>query len=215
MPDAEEALTRTAYDTVADAYAEHITGTSYEQGVDLAMIDHFVGLLAAPRRVLDAGCGAGRMLPYLAERGCSPEGIDLSPAMVARARRDHPQFRIEVGTLTDLPLPDGEFDGIFSWYSTIHNPDQDLERMFSEMVRVLRPGGLLLLGFQTGNGMRRVGKGYQGLGYDVVMNRYHRSPDEMVERLEHAQLELVARMERAAVGSEADGQAVLIARRSA
>lgn len=78
MPRAEETLTRTAYDAVADTYADRFTATEPEQPVDLAMIDHFAGLLTEPRRVLDAGCGAGRLLPYLAAQGCRPQGVDLS-----------------------------------------------------------------------------------------------------------------------------------------
>ena len=94
MPEAEEALTRTSYNVVADVYADHFRTTEGEQPIDLATIDHFVALLHEPRVVLDAGCGAGRMLPYLAGRGCHAEGIDLSPNMVRRARADHPDFTV-------------------------------------------------------------------------------------------------------------------------
>ena len=47
------------------------------------MVEHFVSLLPGERRVLDAGCGAGRMMPVLAAHGCRVEGVDLSPEMVA------------------------------------------------------------------------------------------------------------------------------------
>lgn len=210
MPRAEETLTRTAYDTVADVYADRFTATEPEQNVDLAMIDHFVGLLDEPRRVLDAG----RMLPYLAARGCRPEGVDLSPEMVRRARSDHPGYPCTVGSLTDLDYPDATFDGVFSWYSTIHNPDADLDGMIAEMIRVLRPGGQLLVAFQVGEGTRRVGGGFAALGYDIVMNRYHRATAVMVARLEAHGLEVVAQMERSPVASEPDPQAVVIARRT-
>ena len=178
------------------------------------MIEHFIGLLAQPRQVLDAGCGAGRMLPYLADRGCV-QGFDLSEQMVARARMDHPGFPVTVGSMTAIKHPDGTFDGVFSWYSTIHNPDEDLHRMILEMVRVLAPGGHLLVAFQTGQGMRRVGKRFQAMGYDIVMNRYHRSAEWMRTRLEDQGLTVVACLDRGPAGGEADGQAVLIARRPA
>lgn len=214
MPAADEALTASTYDTVADAYADRIVGLDAEQSVDVAMIDLFTSLVPTPRHVLDAGCGAGRMLPYLASKGCDVEGIDLSEGMIDRARHDHPGFRLQVGSLTRLPYADGNFDGVFSWYSTIHNPDEDLDVMITEMVRVLRPDGLLLAGFQTGHGMRRVGKGYEALGYGVVLNRWHRAPDAVVHVMEQHGLTIVARMEREAMGTEADGQAVLLARRT-
>ena len=65
----DEVATRSAYDVVADAYADHFRSTEPEQPIDLAMIDHFAGLLPQPRRVLDAGCGAARLMPYLAALG--------------------------------------------------------------------------------------------------------------------------------------------------
>ncbi|MCE1180416.1 MAG: methyltransferase domain-containing protein [Micrococcales bacterium] len=213
MPEADETLTRAAYDTVADVYADRFTATEPEQAVELAMIDHFCALLGEPRRVLDAGCGAGRMLPYLAARGCRPEGIDLSSQMVRRAATDHPEFPCAVGSLTAIGFPDDTFDGVFSWYSTIHNPDDDLDRILAEMVRVLRPGGHLLVAFQVGEGVRRVGQGFAAAGYDVVMHRYHRSTDDIATRLRSHGLEIVARLERAPVDPEPDPQAVVIGRR--
>lgn len=212
VPEADESLTRAAYDAVADIYADRIVATEPEHSVELAVIDYFASLLEDPRRVLDAGCGAGRMLPYLAERRCHPEGIDLSPEMVRRANQDHPDYPSRVGSLTALDYPDAVFDGVFSWYSTIHNPDEDLDRMLAELIRVLRPGGLLLVAFQVGEGMRQVGRGYAALGFPVVMNRYHRSVSEMIARLAAQGLELVAQLERGPVGSEVDAQAVVIVR---
>lgn len=211
----EEALTRVAYDTVADVYADAFPATEPEQPVDLAMIDHFVALLGDAPRVLDAGCGAGRMLAHLAARGCRPEGVDLSPEMVRRARADHPAYRCTVGSLTALDEPDEEFDGVFSWYSTIHTPDDDLDQVLAELVRVLRPGGHVLLAFQVGEGMRVVGQGFAALGHHVVMHRYHRGVTDVASRLERLGLSVTARMERGPLGAEADPQAVVIARRPA
>jgi len=212
MPDAEEDITRVAYDQVADAYADHFRTTEPEQPLELAMIDHFISLLSEPRRVLDAGCGAGRMLPYLAARGCDPEGVDLSAEMIRRARQDHPTFRTRVGSLTHLDYPEHTFDGVFSWYSTIHNPDEDLDGMLAGMRRAVRPEGYILVAFQTGEGMRPLGASFRSRGFDIVMNRYHRSMDAMCVRLAEHGLGVAARLERAAVDPEQDPQAVVIAR---
>ena len=78
---------RAAYDDVADLYADHFRATEAEQPVDVAMIEHFVSLLTsadgARPRVLDAGCGAGRMLPLLARFGA--DGQAAKPPTVYRA----------------------------------------------------------------------------------------------------------------------------------
>lgn len=114
MPAADEELAASTYDTMADAYADRIVGLDAEQSIDVAMIDLFTSLIPAPRHILDAGCGAGRMLPHLASKGCDVEGIDLTEGMIARARHDHPALRLQVGALTRLPYAGGSFDGVFS-----------------------------------------------------------------------------------------------------
>lgn len=204
---------RVAYDEVADSYADHFRATEPEEPLELAMIDHFASLLAGGRRVLDAGCGAGRFLPYLAALGCTVEGVDLSPGMVRRAERDHPSFPTQVASLTRLPHPDATFDGYFAWYSTIHNPDRDLPQIFAEGRRVLRPGGLILVAFQSGSGTRDVSEAYRRRGHDVTLERYLRTPDEIAAVLAQTGFSEVARLERRASGPrERDSQAVLIAR---
>lgn len=106
---------RRAYDEVADAYVDHLRSTEPELPAELGMIDHFASLRPGDRRVLDAGCGTGRMLPALAGLGCCVEGVDLSPGMIRRSRRDHGWFPSQVASIADLPFPDGSFDGVFSW----------------------------------------------------------------------------------------------------
>ena len=61
--------------------------------------------------------------------------------------------------------------------------------------------------------MRRVGQAFENLGYDIVMNRYHRSSEDMVTRLVQQGLDVLARLEREPVGAEADPQAVLVAQK--
>lgn len=213
MPQDEPSVRR-AYDEVADAYADAFTATEGEQPLDLAMIRHFADALTtrspAPR-VLDAGCGAGRMLPLLAGFGCRAEGVDLSPEMIRRARADHPGFATRVGSITDLPFPDAGFDGVFSWYSTIHGDDAALALALREFRRVLRPGGLALVAFQAGAGVHDVAPAYRAHGHEIVLARWRRTPDEVAAALRAAGLAERARLDRAPVGPERDHQAVLVA----
>ncbi|OMH36986.1 bifunctional 2-polyprenyl-6-hydroxyphenol methylase/3-demethylubiquinol 3-O-methyltransferase UbiG [Tersicoccus sp. Bi-70] len=209
--DAADDAVRRAYDTVADAYADAFTSTEPELPVDLAMIEHFVSLLAEPRDVLDAGCGAGRMMPLLAGLGCRVQGVDLSPGMIQRAQRDHGQFPSRVAALTDLPLP----DGVLSWYSTIHTPDGELPGVLTELRRVLRPGGHILLAFQSGKGVTDVSPAYRDRGHDVTLRRHNRSADRVAAELRTVGMEKVALLERAAASHERTAQAVVIALRPA
>ena len=205
---------RHAYDTVAEDYATHLPDTRAESPLDLAMVDAFAEAVTSgdDARVLDAGCGAGRMSRYVAERGCRVEGVDLSSRMVAMARRDHPDLEFAVGSLADLPYPDDLFAGVLLWYSIIHTPPAGQARIFAEATRVLRPGGHLLVGFQSGEGTRDVSAAYRRFGHEVRLERHLYTADHVASRSEAAGLREVSRLVRRARGTERDDQAFLLAR---
>lgn len=207
--------TRSTYDAVASLYADAFPGTEPEQVIDLAMIEHFASLLPQSAVVLDAGCGAGRMLPVLARPSVAPTGVDLSPAMIRRAQQDHPQFTTSVANLESLPFKDASFHGVFSWYSTIHTEDAELHTVLEEFSRVVVDDGLVLLAFQVGQEMREVGAAFRQHGFDVELHRLHRTREQMQGFAAQHGCELVADMERAPQGREQDPQAVMIFRKFA
>ncbi|WP_236571884.1 class I SAM-dependent methyltransferase [Janibacter melonis] len=205
---------RAAYDTMAQAYAAAYPTTEPESAPELAMVDHLVELLGPAARVLDAGCGTGRMSRYLADRGAVVEGVDLSPGMLEQARAAQPDIRFETGSLVDLGGDDGRYDGVLAWYSLIHLDDADAARAGREMARVVRPGGLVLVGFQTGSGVRDLGERMRERGLAVDhLPRWHREPDAVLSLLARAGLVEVAVMRRGPVGAEQDGQAAVLVRR--
>ena len=173
------------------------------------------GTAGADPRVLDAGCGTGRMSAYLAARGCLVEGVDLSPGMVAMARRDHPGLPFEVGSLSALPHADAVFGGVLLWYSIIHTPPSGVAAVFAEVSRVLRPGGYVLVATQAGEGVRDVAPSYRALGFEVVLERQLYTADAVAAHLAAVGLEEVRRLERPARDGERDDQAVVLARSAA
>jgi ubiquinone/menaquinone biosynthesis C-methylase UbiE len=203
-----------AYDTVAEDYAAYLPDTRSEAPLDLAMIDAFAEAVGSgdDARILDAGCGAGRMSRYLAEQGCAVEGVDLSPRMVAMARRDHSDLVFTVGSLTDLPYPDDRFDGVMLWYSIIHTPPVGQARIFAEAARVLRPAGHVLVGFQSGEGTRDVSASYRQFGHEIELERHLYTADQVASQLDAAGLREVCRLVRRAQGKERDDQTVLLAK---
>jgi SAM-dependent methyltransferase len=213
---------RHAYDTVAEDYATHLPDTRAEAPLDLAMVDAFAEAVTSgdgagdggilDGGVLDAGCGAGRMSRYLTDRGCPVQGVDLSSSMVAMARRDHGDLVFTVGSLTELPYADDQFAGVMLWYSIIHTPPAGQARIFAEAARVLRPGGHLLVGFQSGEGTRDVSAAYSRFGHEVQLERHLYTADQVALQIEAAGLSEVCRLVRRARGTERDDQAVLLAR---
>jgi SAM-dependent methyltransferase len=86
-------------------------------GRDLAGEARLVDALLPRRaRVLDAGCGPGRVGAFLAEAGHDVVGVDVDPVLIAAAEEDHPGPRWLVGDLAELDLPargiPAGFDGI-------------------------------------------------------------------------------------------------------
>ena len=98
-------------------------------------------------------CGPGHVARYLREHGAQVYGIDLSLELVERARRLNPGIEFHQGTMFALEAADATWAGITAFYSIIHVPRTDHVLVLSEMRRVLRPGGLLLLVFHVGDGV--------------------------------------------------------------
>jgi ubiquinone/menaquinone biosynthesis C-methylase UbiE len=100
----------------------------------------------AQGEVLEAAIGTGRNLAFY-PAGVRLTGIDLSPAMLERARERAGELGVEVdlreGDAQDLPFPGGSFDTVVCTLSLCNVPDD--RRAVAEMKRVLRPGGRLLL----------------------------------------------------------------------
>ncbi len=205
---------RVAYDAVARDYAKHLPDTRAETSMDLAMVDAFADAVATSStaaRVLDAGCGTGRMSRYLADSHCDVEGVDLSPGMIEMACHFHPDLKFGVGSLNALAYPDNYFDGVLLWYSIIHTPPVDHDRIFAEAGRVLRSGGHILIGTQSGYGVRDVAPAFRRFGHEIELVRYLTTADQIVARLEGVGLRETARMVRVSGGSERDGQTVVLA----
>ena len=91
MPDDWLSDTRSSYDTDASGYAEKVRGLldgSPYLRASLALFAELVGD-AGGGPVADVGCGPGYVTSYLHDIGVDAVGIDLSPEMIAIARRDH------------------------------------------------------------------------------------------------------------------------------
>jgi SAM-dependent methyltransferase len=204
--------TRSSYDTDAAGYAAEVRGLLDERPYLRASLTLFADLVNEGERgpVADVGCGPGYVAAYLHDIGVDAFGIDLSPEMVAVARRDHPEVSFEVGTMTNLDLADGSLAGIIAFWSVIHVPDDAVPGVFEEFGRVLRPGAPVLIGFHVGDETRHTDKGYTGRR--INLDSHRRRPSTVARWLREAaftmEAELVMRPDEEVPG------AILFARAS-
>ncbi|WP_243793847.1 class I SAM-dependent methyltransferase [Saccharopolyspora gloriosae] len=122
------------FEACADAYREAVEGVGIRAGW----------------HVLDAGCGSGTFLPWLAElvgeRG-RISALDLAWENAERAsermRNHQARLRTEIrqGSVLRLPYPDASFDAVWCANTTQYLDDAELARALSEFRRVTRPGG--------------------------------------------------------------------------
>ncbi|WP_298040999.1 class I SAM-dependent methyltransferase [uncultured Microbacterium sp.] len=137
-----------AYDTRAAEYIEVLGDIAQMDAADRALIGEWRD--ATEGRLLDAGSGPGHWTAFLNDGHHEACGIDLSAEFVASAQERHPSIRFEVGTIREMPYADDEFGGVLAWYSLIHARPEELTEMVDELIRVLRPGGSILIGYFDG-----------------------------------------------------------------
>jgi SAM-dependent methyltransferase len=171
---------QTSYDAVADEYVERIFNELQHKPLDRQLLDRFADRVREIGVACDMGCGPGQVARYLHERGVRVMGIDLSPAMVERARRLVPGVEFRQGDMTTLDLPDESLAGIAAFYSLIHIPREDLAATLAELWRVLRPGGLLLIAFHIGDETIHLDEWW---GHQVSVDFNFLPPDEITTHL--------------------------------
>lgn len=184
-----------AFGELADEYAARIDEKPHNAHLDLpATLDLLPPVDGS--RVLDAGCGSGRYAEALVDRGARVVAVDASPEMLAHAR-DRVGTRATV-LHADLAEPldfadDGEFDLVVSGLTLQYV--RDLDHVFDEFARVVRPGGVVVASthhpFDTSRraddgdyfAVERTSHVWTGFGDPVEVPSYHRPLAAMLDPL--------------------------------
>ncbi|MET8910092.1 class I SAM-dependent methyltransferase [Micromonospora sp. NPDC004551] len=128
------------------------------EGADLAGEARLLDALVPPgARILDAGCGTGRVAAALAARGHTVVGVDADPVLVDAARADHPGPRFLVADLAELDLAAQDepepFDAAVVAGNVMVFVAPGTERaVLSRVAAHVRPDGLVVVGFGTDRG---------------------------------------------------------------
>jgi len=130
---------------------------------------------------------------YLASRGANVSGLDLSPEIVAQAKRLSPGLDFVVGDMLALLFADASLAGVVSFYSIVHFDAEQMQRAFAQIARVLAPQGLLALAFHVG---RDTVHRDEWFGEAVNVDFRSHEPDVIVGQLADAGLVVDSRQER-------------------
>jgi ubiquinone/menaquinone biosynthesis C-methylase UbiE len=148
-PDPVKAQVAAHWDRRAPTFDEDF-GHSIRTPDERAAWDRILDLVLGGRAALDAldaGCGTGFLAFELTARGHRVIGVDFAPAMIAEARRKAREqsvaVRFEQGDIEQLPFESGRFDLVISRHVlwTLPHPEAAID----EWIRVLRPGGRLVV----------------------------------------------------------------------
>jgi SAM-dependent methyltransferase len=151
MDDETTRSIRESYDRLAEEYTRRIADELQHKPLDRELLDRFAKETRGRGDVCDMGCGPGHVARYLRDAGASVFGLDLSPGMLEQARKLNPDISFREGNMLSLDIPEGALAGVAAFYAIVNTPRQSLPVVFSEIRRVLKSSGLLLLAFHIGN----------------------------------------------------------------
>ena len=182
---------RASYDRVADNYVAMGVGDLAPAPWLRAALGAFAEDVRALGPVLDVGCGPGTVTAHLAGLGVDVSGVDLSPRMIAHARRLHPALRFAVASATEIDLAEASLGGVLGWWSLFNLPRNVLPDVLASFARALVPGGQLLLGTHVGDGDIQRTEVY---GMPVTWTTHLWQPQQLAALLSRAGLQPVAEL---------------------
>jgi SAM-dependent methyltransferase len=206
---------RENYDRLADEYARRLFNELQRKPLDRELLDRFAAKVAGRGQVYDMGCGPGQVARYLRDAGATVAGLDLSSRMIEQARCLNPDISFREGNMMSLDVPDGTLAGIAAFYAIVNIPEESLASVFSEMQRVLKPGGTLLLAFHAGDEIIRVNELW---GQSISMDFFLFQPLAIRRHVEAAGFAIEEMVERDPYPADVEHQsrrAYIFARRSA
>lgn len=168
------------YQTRAEAFWQGTRDHDVSQNID-ALLRHIQS--AAPFSILDFGCGPGRDLVNLLQRGHHPIGLEGAPALAEMARA-HSGCEVWQQDFLSLDLPAAHFDGVFANASLFHVPRQELPRVLRQLHATLKAGGVLFSSNPRGDNQEAVSGERYGAYYDLAVWREYLVAAGFVE-LEH------------------------------
>jgi SAM-dependent methyltransferase len=137
-----------------DARFDRLAASGVDVHGEAACVERLLAARGISRgRILDAGCGTGRVAIELARRGHAVVGVDLDPSMLDAARRKAPELDWRTADMSDLHL-EARFDAaVLAGNVMIFVAAGSEARVLERVAAHLAAGGLVIAGFQLGRGL--------------------------------------------------------------
>lgn len=178
---AAEALDR-YYPATYDPFARRGLSARVKARQERKAVDELWPLLEPPARVLDLGCATGDLLQAVRERG-NPNVIGIEPsARAAAIARDRYGLDVHAGQLADALIPDASLDAVMMSHVIEHLPSPT--RTLTEIARVLRPGGAVVLWLPNADSLAARFWGDAWMGYDAPRHLYTFTPATLTKLLQ-------------------------------
>ncbi len=201
-----------AYEAAADAYDATFADELEANEFDGAIVDSAIAGVPQQGLVLDIGCGPAQVSRRIVAAGRTAIGVDLTPAMLAIARRGAPTLPLTCGDACALPYRSGVASATVAWYSLHNLPRSLVPAALTEMRRVLRPGGTALIATHAGQGEEHIWHpGRHGSG--TVTITYYEA-DELIGLAKQHGLAPVELRERPPLAHERQAQKLYLTTRA-
>lgn len=139
------------YQNTRQAWRDIWVGTEFDR--ELATLDYpraqetlnaYLPLLPKDSPILEAGCGPAHIVYYLRNRGYNVIGLDYAPEPLSHTRARFPDLPLQLGDVHTLPYPSDQF-GAYLSFGVVEHFEHGPVPALQEALRVLKPGGLLVL----------------------------------------------------------------------
>ncbi len=179
-PPSSKSKIQKAYNLTADEYADKFFHEFDYKPFDRMVLERFAKDTKGKGLVCDMGCGPGEVAAFLYSLGSHVVGVDLSDGMIRKAKELSPAIEFRYEEMTQLSFKENELAGIAAFYSIVHFKVDELEDVFAEFFRVLKPGGLLLFSFHIGRETKHLD---EFLGKNVSIDFTFFQTDDVLKEL--------------------------------
>ncbi len=139
------------YDKIAKIYSEY-----YHDKIQQYQLTKFISMLPG-KKILDVGSGSGRDVEYFLNEGYKPIGIDSSEEMIKESKkRIKKKLVFKKMDFRKLKFNKESFDGVWSMFSLIHTPRDEITGVLKGFSKVLVKKGVLFLAVKEGEGKKKV-----------------------------------------------------------